>query len=142
MQFKSSGVDNLSEIQSWIDQDTDHQNKMRADWWLTGNLCLLAGRVEDDIGTVVYFRVDNEDCMARLHVQFAPSDEVIKPRLIKAILIGYYKIETMMKLKKMKGIVFDSQSRDLIRFMSKLGFRHLDKDDYVLRFEEQHENNY
>jgi hypothetical protein len=109
---------------------------MAPEWWLTGNDCVVAACVEDEMGPVFYFRVDKENELARLHVQFAPEAEVSKKRLITALLESIPKLAEAMSKQGFKGIVYESISESLIKFgSSQLGFCPLSGNDYILRFE-------
>ena len=131
----------LPQIQEWIDKDEDHQNRMGAEWWLTGSDCVIAFCVDDDLGPTMYVRMDKEGELARMHTQFAPQDEVPKKRLIASLLEGFPRLAKIMKVMLFKGIVFESTSESLVKFMSTLGFKPMggkeNIDDYVLVFEEK-----
>jgi len=136
MEFTASTVNDIEQLKEWIAADKDHKDKMYASWWLTGNECVFAGCLQDGIGPIVYFRVDKEDDLARLHVQFAPPGQVAKGRLVKALLAGYYKLESKLRSDGFKGIVYESTSPSLIQFMSRLGYQHKEGNDYQLLFGE------
>jgi len=137
MEFTPSTVEDVQQIQEWIKSDPDHVDRISADFWLTGNDCVFAGCLRDNIGSIVYFRVDKEGELARLHVQFAPSGQVAKGRLVKALLNGYYKIESKLRNENFKGVIYESTNPSLIQFMSRLGYLHEEGDDYLLLFEEK-----
>lgn len=136
MEFTSSTEKDISQIREWIKSDIYH-NEGSAEWWLTGNNCLFAGCLRDDLGAIVYFRVDEEEDFARLHVQFAPEESVNKNRLIKAIIQGYIKVESLIRKKNLKGVIFYSVSPRLVKFMKHLGFKPQGNDFYRVVFQEQ-----
>jgi hypothetical protein len=134
MKFTPSTVDDLGQIADWTKADPYH-DVVLPEWWLTGNDCLFAGRVEDDIGVVLYIRMDRELDNARLHIQFPPPDQVTKKRVARTIMKCFPKLADTVK-QQATGIVFASVSELLIKFMSSFGFVRLEGDDYVLRFKE------
>lgn len=140
MKFSPTIIDDIPQIEKWIELDPDHQNRMSADWWLTGNDCLLAFCVEDEIGPVMYVRLDAEGNLARLHTQFGPPSDISKERVVNVLTSGFPVMAKEIASQGYKGIIFESVSRRLIRFMSKLNFTHHDKhdngSDYVLNFAE------
>lgn len=136
MNFNLTLQADVPQIAAWIEADPDHQNKMHPDWWLTGNDCVFAGRAEDDEGVVLYIRLDREGELARLHTQFGPVEEVSKKRTVKVLLEGFPQIIRGMQTEGFKGIVFESTSANLIKFMTSFGFSYRDCNDYVLSFKE------
>ena len=130
--FKASTVDDVSQIQEWTDADVYHRGQHNPGWWITGN-GLLSFRVDDETGPLFYVRLDDGE-FCRLSVQFAPSNVVSKRRLIPAML------ETLPKLietaKGSKGLIFDSVSPALIKFMGKMRFTKFENDSYLLLFGE------
>jgi hypothetical protein len=140
--FESSTIEDQSRIAEWMQADPYHCSGYSHDmpgWWITGQECLLAGRLRDEQGIVLYFRFDIEDGFARMHTQFAPEEQVNKKRVALAIIQGIVFIVPFLREKGAKGIVYESISPSLIEFMGKKGFipRPGGKeflDDYVLMF--------
>lgn len=138
IKFTPAIVDDIAEIAEWISADPDHQNKnIPANWFLTGNDCILSTCIEDKSGPVMYLRIDTENDRARLHVQFAPPNQVSKIRTAKVLLEALPVVNLEMKKKGFKGLLFESTCPSLIAFMNKLKFDHVvDTNDYLLLFEE------
>jgi len=124
----------IERLSRWIKADPYHKDCLNPQWWLTGNgiLCFC---LQDDIGPVAYVRLDAEDLegLIRLHTQFAPRDEVLKLRLIKAMLKCVPIVQEFCKQRGGNGIVFQSVNPLLIDFMKrKFGFQPAGDDDYIL----------
>jgi hypothetical protein len=130
-------VNYIDKIQAWIQADPFHRDDPRnqADALLTGK-GLLTFRVTDDIGDVMFVRLDAEGDMTRLAIQFGPEEEVSKKRVVKALLEAT--IPAVLKFSRDKGyrgVVFESVNPSLIAFGDKQGFKPLSKDDYAFVFE-------
>ena len=139
--FVNTIVDDEPQILEWMQADPYHSSKvdvMERGWWLTGANCQLAGAVDDESGPVLYYRFDEEGSLVRMHTQFGPPEQVSKQRVVQAISDAIAVVSVLFKEQGFKGIVFESTSGSLIRFMSKLGFKaKLDSNnDFVLMFEE------
>ena len=134
--FTPSIVDDLPEIERWIAADPDHCDRMPPEWWITGSDCIVACCVSDQSGPCMYIRIDEEEEYARLHVQFAPESEVPKRRIASTLLEGFPVVATLVSQKGFKGLVSESRSESLIKFMTKIGFKFLKENDYVLMFGE------
>lgn len=119
----------LAQIQRWIDSDQDHRGKMDAMWWTESNL--LNCRVKDEHGSVMYLRVDEEQEKVRLHIQFAPQNEVSKMRVAAAFIDGFPRMLQTIKNMGYAGIVFESTSSSLIHFMRRMGFEPCGGQDYL-----------
>ena len=141
MKFSPSTADDLPQIEEWALADPYHSDQKMPSWWLTGNDCFLAGCIEDDSGPVFYFRIDSEDDLARLNIQFAPPDRISKKRVAIALtevfpIVKYLVWETGGR-EDFKGMIYNSTSQSLIQFVESLGFVPCGKDDFVLRFGEK-----
>lgn len=139
IKFTPTTPDDRRQIQDWLSSDPYHcagADTTTTEWWLTGTDCLVAGCIEDASGPAMYFRMDKEGDLVRLHCQFAPVDSVNKLRVVRVIKEAMPKLEFLAKSKGGKGFVFESTSLMLIRFMHRLGFEpRLDKEnDYVQMF--------
>jgi len=128
--FTPTVITDLDQIRDWIAEDLDHQNRIPAEWWLTGQDCLAAFCVSDSKGPVAFFRLDKEDDLARIHIQFGPESEVGRLRTAKALLKVFPCITGLMETNGFKGIVFESTNSALIKFFDKLGFKPLQGNDY------------
>jgi hypothetical protein len=136
MRLEVSTIADVQRISDWTQVDEYHRENNVPAWWLTGNGS-LAFRLDDDEGPVVYIRVDEGD-LYRLHCQFAPRDVVSKRRLISSMMGIFPWVSEYAKSRGAKGVVFNSGSPSLARFMKKLGFEPSWEKygDYVLKFEE------
>jgi hypothetical protein len=129
----------LEQIREWIEADPYHKDDPRctAEGLLTGNGALTFC-LGDDEGPLCFVRLDAEGEFLRLSTQFGPESEVSKKRLIVGLLsTGIPAIVIFAKEGKYKGIIFESKSPSLIKFMEKQGFFPVSHDDYALIFEEQ-----
>jgi len=130
-------VNYLDKIQTWIQADPFHRDspKNQAEALLTGK-GLLTFRIVDEIGDVMFVRLDAEQNMVRWSAQFGPQEEVSKRRVIGALLKAA--IPAVLKFsqdKGYKGVVYESVNPPLIQFMNKQGFKSVGGDDYALIFE-------
>jgi hypothetical protein len=123
----------IPHIDSWIKADPWHKDEVRNDpeFLLTGK-GLLTFVLLDDKGPVCYVRLDKEGDLARVATQFGPESEVSKRRvavgLAKAMLPA---IKEFARAKKLKGLVYESDSPLLIMFCEKQGFVAAGHNDYV-----------
>lgn len=140
IKFTTTEVDDIPQIKDWAERDPFHSDQKYPEWWLTGTKCFLAGCIEDDSGPVFYFRIDRDEELARLNIQFAPSDVVGKRRVAAALTEVFPNIKYLVWEtggdEDFKGMVFESTSQPLIQFVESLGFCHRGNNDYVLRFGE------
>jgi hypothetical protein len=137
IELKTTTEEDLDKIRAWIQADPFHRDdpKNQAEALLTGK-GLLTFRVVDDIGDVMFIRLDAEGDMIRWSAQFGPEKEVSKYRVIKALLkAAIPAVLSLGKIKAYKGIVYESVNPELIDFMKIQKFDHLSGDDYALIFE-------
>lgn len=137
MGIMATTVEDIPMIARWIAADPDHRDDARSspEFLLTG-LGALAFKVVDDKGPLFFTRLDVEGDMLRLATQFGPPEEVSKNRLVTALLsTGIPAIINFAKRGKYRGIVFESTTESLIKFMDKQGFKPAGGDDYALTFE-------
>ena len=137
--FTPTLPDDEPQILEWIKADVYHflgADTSSPSWWITGSDCLVACCIDDESGPVLYFRLDKEGEFVRMHVQFAPLNEVSKRRVISSISQAMPALRVMAQQNEGKGFVFQSQSPLLIRFMGHLGFKSRPnfEDDYLLLF--------
>ena len=136
MKLSPTTEKDIPTITDWIAADPDHRDDQTdPEWYLTG-YGALAFHVADDNGPLFFVRLDIEGNMLRLVTQFAPESEVSKNRLVTALLsTGIPAIIKFAKRKEYRGIVFESTTESLIKFMDKQGFKPVGADDYALTFE-------
>jgi len=91
--------------------------------------------VYDDIGPVLFFRLDIEGENIRLNCQFGPEDEVSRKRQASAICEVFPKLVDLTSIPEAKGIVFYSVSSDLISFMKKMGFEDWKENEFIFKFQ-------
>ena len=142
IKFTPTTLDDQPQICDWIKSDPYHCQGVDATmpgWWVTGSDCLVAGCIEDASGPAMYFRMDKENGLVRLHTQFAPVSQVNKLRVVRVIKEAMPALEILAKSKGGKGFVFESTSLTLTGFMRRLGFEPVldGRDDYVKMFEER-----
>ncbi|SRR6266567_3074365 len=134
IKFIPSTKEDMDQIREWAAADTWHQDQKQSEWWLTGS-GHIAFCAQDEIGPVVYVKVEKEEDWYRLHCQFGPREEVSRERLLEAMMIGLPVL--FGGLKDGKGVIFNSMNPSLIKFMVSLGFkpRACPVGDYELKFE-------
>jgi hypothetical protein len=124
-------------IYQWTALDRYHRERNNPTWWLTGNGGLLSFVWTDEEGKVFFCRLDPNEKLLRISVQFAPEEVVSKRRLIRAMLKCWPILVQFAKSEKYEGMVFTSVSPLLVKFMSKLNFKEAEDSDYVFKFEAQ-----
>lgn len=141
MALTSTTENDLSQIEEWIQADPWHKDEDRhtAEFLLTGG-GLLAFCLTDEKGPLCFVRLDSEGDMVRLSTQFGPESEIDKKRLVVGLLNeGIPAIKAFAQKMGYKGIVFESTSESLIKFMDKQGFfKAAGEHDYALTFGETH----
>ena len=133
MKFEPTVVQDIPKLSEWIQADPYHKDSMDPLWWLTGQ-GLLCFKVVDDEGTAFFMRVDKESRL-RLHTQFAPESEVSKKRAAFGLVWGLPAMVSLARQEGLIGLVFESTSPSLIKFMEKHGFRSVGDNDYELLLE-------
>lgn len=121
IKFIPSTQQDVDQIREWAIADPFHQNQKNADWWLTGSVGFFSCCVQDEIGPVVYLKVEEAEQFI-LHCQFGPRSEVSCRRLLMAMNEGLPPILFYL-LSKGKNIVFNSSNPSLVKFMVSRGFR-------------------
>lgn len=129
IKFTATIADDIPQIQRWIDADDDHREKMDGKWWLQGSV--LNCCAEDKAGPVMYLRIDRESDRVRLHIQFAPTNEVSRIRVAGAFIDGLPRMLSTMKGMGFRELVFESCSKPLVAFMSRFGFRAISEREFV-----------
>jgi hypothetical protein len=107
--------------------------------FLTASLgSLLAFKLCDQDGIVLFCRIEedatNEE-LCRFHILFAPLNIVSKIRVAKVLLKATKVVFEHFRAEGYSGIIFDSVSNDLIKFLSRSGFKSVEgTNDYLLQF--------
>lgn len=122
IKFIPSVKSDVDQIREWTTVDPWHQNQKQPEWWLTGSEAYVCACVQDEIGPVVYLKVEEGEESFRLHCQFGPRSEVNRLRLLVAMRDGLPPL-LMHLLSKGKSVVFNSSNPSLIKFMVSRGFR-------------------
>lgn len=86
----------------------------------------------------MYLRLDKEAEFVRMHIQFAPENEVNRVRVARVLFDGIPRMISTLEAWAYQGIIFESQSPSLVAFMDRMKFVHKSGDDYVLTFEANH----
>ena len=142
IEFSTSEIDDLPQIKEWMLQDPYHLHQIEISgpqWWLTGRDCLLAGCVSDEGGPVLYFRLDRDGELVRIHVQFAPLQQVSKKRIAPATIEAVKVWKLYAQQLGAYGVIYESTNPSLIKFCETwLGFeKHPERvNDYVSMFKE------
>lgn len=133
MRFEPTIIQDISKLSEWIQADSYHMGNSDPLWWLTGQ-GFLCYKVVDDEGTTLFMRTDREDRL-RLHTQFGPESEVSKKRTMKSLIWGLPKMILLASQEGFKGLVYESTSPTLIKFMEKQGFHAVENNDHELLLE-------
>jgi hypothetical protein len=120
IKFIPTVKEDVDQIREWTNADPWHQIQ-EPEWWLTGSEAYVCACVQDEVGPVVYLKVE-EEAVFRLHCQFGPRREVSRLRLIQAMEEGLPPL-LLHLLGKGKNVVFNSHNPSLIKFMVSKGFR-------------------
>jgi hypothetical protein len=99
---------------------------------------ILCFRLDDSAGPTMFVRVEKDlyDRHARMHILFAPESSVSRMRVAKAVVKTFPTILQHFKDLGYEGLIFDSVSQSLIRFLSKFGFKAVDNtNDFLLKFD-------
>ena len=135
MKLTPSTEKDIERLSKWIESDPYHKDYLDPYWWVTGaEGSLLSFCLEDSTGPLCYFRLDQKraDGFIRLHIQFAPREEVTKIRLVKGLLKCIPIMQQFCRAQNGSGIIFQSVSPLLIDFgKRKFGFKSAGGDDYV-----------
>jgi hypothetical protein len=74
--------------------------------------------------------------LVRMHIIFAPETVVSRLRIAKAIYVALPLVIQHIKKDGLDGIIFDSVSSGLIKFLGRFGFKAVEgTQDYKLSFE-------
>lgn len=122
IKFIPSVKEDIAQIKEWIDSDPWHVEQKNAFWWLTGSEGFFSCCIQDEIGPVVYVKVEEETDQFRLHCQFGPRSEVSRERLILVLNESLPAI-LLILFNAGKNVVFSSSNPSLIKFMLSKGFR-------------------
>lgn len=127
----STGLD-TPQLADWIVADPYHRKHVSPEWWLTGaEGSYIALRLDDEQGPVLYLRVDDDGDYYRLHVQFAPSEIVSRFRVMNAITSALPHFKEHARLEGKQGLITESISPSLIRFLQLQGFESVGNNDYM-----------
>jgi hypothetical protein len=122
LKFIPSVKEDVTQIRDWTADDPWHQNQKNPEWWLTGSEGFFSCCIQDEIGPVVYLKVEEEVEQFRLHCQFGPRSEVSRRRLLLA-LNESIPVVLMYLFNRGKNVVFNSSNPSLVKFMESKGFR-------------------
>lgn len=132
--FSESTIEDIPQLTEWIKSDPYHKDCLSPLWWLTGS-GLLSFRMDDRDGSTMYVRTEPDNKLLRIHTQFAPESVVSKIRVIKTIMWGLPKMESIAVANGLDGLIYRSTNPELIRFMQKkFGFISVGDDDYRMLF--------
>jgi hypothetical protein len=135
IQFLPSTDDDLAEIIQWQLAD-DSKPDVPFGFWLTGSADNpLTCKVCDDLGTVLYLRMDREGSGLRMHTLFTPDSKEGRKRIATMLGDNFLAFAAQMKAFG-ESITFYSASQSLVNYMMLLGFRPADApDNYTLMLE-------
>jgi hypothetical protein len=133
MRFEPTTVEDVPQIKSWIALDEFH-HEQDALFYLGGTNTIVAVRLMDADGVVLYLRADVEGPAVRLHVQFGPVEQVSKLRTARALMKAVPAFADAVK----KSLVTESVSPSLIKFLQRVGFQTVEgTDDYAYKIAEE-----
>jgi len=135
--FITTTIDDLPQILEWISADPYHlqdANPESAVWFLTGANCFLSCAVKDEEGLVLYIQLRKENDWVRIGTQFAPENQVSRKRVAKSIAQAMPVLKTVTEKEGFKGLIFESISPSLIKFMFSFGFQSYEDNDYLWVF--------
>jgi hypothetical protein len=112
------------------ERTTSSVGQLSPSWWFTGE-GFLSYRLDDEWSALCYVRVDEEPEYLRLHVQFAPSDLVSRSRIIGGMLYAIPQMSELAAVMGKRGLITESISPNLIRFLERQGFESVGNNDYV-----------
>ena len=137
MKFTDSTVNDIEQLTEWILADCYHKDCLDPKWWLTGHEgALTCFCLQDDKGPTMYVRLDKEEDLIRIHIQFGPEGEVSKSRVVKSIIKALPAVKEYAKGQGFKGFIYRSTSESLISFLQmKFAFVPVGGDDYQMNFE-------
>lgn len=104
---------------------------------------MLCFRLDDQTGPVLFCRIEKDqqdEKLARFHILFGPSDQVAPIRAAKVMIKTMPIVFDYVSSEGYVGIIFDSVSDHLVRFLSKFGFEQVwcgdtQTTDYILKFD-------
>lgn len=131
----------LEKIKNWISQDPYHKDDgINPEHLMTGH-GLLSFRIEDNIGTICFVRLDadnNNDKYLRIACQFGPESEVNKRRLVVGMArIGIPAVFKFARNRGFIGVIFESESPRLISFMKRFKFESIGRSQYAMTLEDK-----
>lgn len=118
------------QIADWTLADLHHRENLSTSWWYTGE-GFLSYRLDDEWSTLCYVRVDEESEHLRLHTQFAPSHLVSVSRIVRGMLSAIPQMSELARVMGKAGLITNSVSPNLIRFLQRLGFESVGNNDYM-----------
>jgi hypothetical protein len=113
MHFAPVTVADAQTIRTWIAADPYHAGQHEA-FYLEGSVA--ATKLEDEQGTILYLKMDQEKDATRLHVQFAPVEVVSRLRVAKALVRSIPVV-----CKELGALVTESHSPALVKFLERMG---------------------
>ncbi len=121
----------LPRLAEWIAADQWHKGGP-AGWW-TSPESVVTARLDDDIGPVIYLRINRDGERVRLNLQFAPVSAVSKLRVARVLKNAIPRIINVMRHQSI-GVVFSSENPPLIGFGLKFGFKSIGNNDFLYSF--------
>lgn len=107
-------------INDWISKDPGHAGKMDADFFVKQPAGWGAFAIVEEGEPLMYVAQEPDGLNLRLHVQFPPDN---LRQVIKGMIIAYPVIAQNARDRGFKHMAFESESRALLRFMSRFGFK-------------------
>ena len=135
VQFTASTKDDENQIQEWLAADPSKIEGLSPEFWFTGQ-GTLTFRVDLNTIPQMYVRLDKSltGPVARLHTLF--SNVSSRKEIASTLIQGFPQLMIQLAKQGVKQIVYQSQSEDLIGFMTKnFGFARIEgTKDHLLIF--------
>ncbi|MDE2106153.1 MAG: hypothetical protein KGL39_53515 [Patescibacteria group bacterium] len=128
MNYRTPAVEDLPRLTEWVSQDPFHREHLTAKHWVP----VLDSKGEsekgvrhlavcDEEGVIFYLRMTN---VMRVEVQFPPAGD--EKRVAKGLREAFSLVSMKAKEMGYREMLFDSISKPLVAFFSKLGFKYLE----------------
>jgi len=120
IQFREMKEEDRPTIDNWIEKDPGHQGKMTADFFLKPKENWGVFVIVDDDQPIMFVAQEPDGLNLRLHVQFPPDN---LKSVVKGLIQAYPVVEANIKSRGFKAVAFESESRALLKFMRRFGFK-------------------
>lgn len=120
MRFRMIEESDRNQINDWILKDSGHAGKMDADFFIKQPEGWGAFAILENDAPIMYVAQEPDGLNLRLHVQFPPDN---LREVVTGLLQAYPVVASNAKGRGFKYIAFESESKALLRFMRRFGFK-------------------